>query len=152
LETSDLKEMIGYCGYSCHLCGARSKDPKTRQQLVDGWRKYFGHQNYTAENVQCDGCRSKGRHADQQCTVRPCAEEKGIKSCAVCDEFACAKIRPLLASREGLLCYGLPRIAGLTEDEYNLCMRQFEGLPNLIRIMVETGKAPAWWRCMPPKR
>ena len=50
------EEMIGYCGYSCHLCSARSDDPAVRQKLVDGWRRIFGHQQYTAENVKCDGC------------------------------------------------------------------------------------------------
>jgi len=35
---------IGYCGYNCHLCAARSDDPDVRQRLVDGWRKIFGHQ------------------------------------------------------------------------------------------------------------
>jgi hypothetical protein len=143
---SELSEMIGYCGYSCHLCAAQSKDPKTRQKLVDGWRKYFGHQNYTAENVQCDGCRSKGRHADQECKARPCAEKKGVKSCALCSAFPCDTLRPLIASREGLLLFCGTRAGGLTEDEYNLCMRQFESMPTLIRIMVENGKVPAWWR------
>ena len=53
--------MTGYCGYNCDLCAARSDDPAVRQKLVDGWRKLFGHQMYTAENVRCDGCRSDGR-------------------------------------------------------------------------------------------
>jgi hypothetical protein len=143
--------MIGYCGYSCHLCAARSKDPKTRQKMVDGWRKYFGHQNYTAENVQCDGCRNKGRHADKECKARPCAEEKGVTSCALCSDFPCDKIRPLLSSREGLLLFCGTRDTGVTEDEYNLCMRQFESMPTLIRIMAKNGKAPAWWPRAPQK-
>ena len=28
-----MQEMIGYCGYNCHLCAARSEDPAVRQQL-----------------------------------------------------------------------------------------------------------------------
>ena len=28
-----MKEMIGYCGYNCHLCAARSDDPALRQKL-----------------------------------------------------------------------------------------------------------------------
>ncbi len=46
-----MKEMIGYCGYNCHLCAARSNDPVLRQKMVDGWKRILGHQNYTAENV-----------------------------------------------------------------------------------------------------
>ncbi len=140
-----MKEMISYCGYSCHLCAARSEDPNIRQKLVDGWRRIFGHENYTADNVQCDGCLSDGKIADKQCEARPCAREKGIRSCVLCSEFPCKKVNQLLASREGLLLFCLPRTLSINEDEYNLCMRQFESMPNLIRILKEEGKAPAWW-------
>ena len=55
-----MKEMLGYCGYNCHLCAARSDDPVLRQKMIDGWKRILGHQNYTAENVCCDGCKSNG--------------------------------------------------------------------------------------------
>ena len=51
-------KLIGYCGYNCHLCAARSEDIVVRQKLVDAWRKYLGHKNYTAENVYCVGCKN----------------------------------------------------------------------------------------------
>ena len=44
-----MKKELSRCGYRCDLCAARSDDPEIRQKLVDGWYKYFGHQNYTAE-------------------------------------------------------------------------------------------------------
>jgi hypothetical protein len=139
-----MDEMIGYCGYNCHLCAARSDDPAVRQKLVDGWRKLFGHESYTAENVKCAGCRSDGPIADKQCQARPCAMERGVESCADCEEFPCEKVRHLLGAREGMLLLCYPRTASLTEEEYNLCMRQFDGMPNLVRRMVEIGKLPAW--------
>ena len=139
-----MEEMIGYCGYSCHLCAARSDDPALRQRLVDGWRKIFGHERYTAENVRCDGCRADGRLADLQCKARPCAIARGIESCALCDDFVCDKVGHLLASREGLLVYMRARMADVTEDEYVLCARQFESMPNLIRIMARAGRLPPW--------
>ncbi len=94
-----MEEMIGYCGYSCHLCAARSDDPAVRQRMVDGWRRIFGHQQYTAENVRCDGCRGDGRLADKACKARPCAREKGVESCACCDSFVCDKMGSLLGGR-----------------------------------------------------
>jgi hypothetical protein len=139
-----MQEMIGYCGYNCHLCAARSDDPAVRQKLVDGWRKILGHEHYTAENVRCDGCRSDGRIADKQCKARPCAIEKGVDSCAECDEFLCDKMRNLLCSREGLLVYMHKRFASVTDEEYDLCARQFESMPNLIRALVKAGKLPSW--------
>ena len=139
-----MDEMIGYCGYSCHLCAARSDDPKVRQKLVDGWRKIFGHENYTAENVRCDGCRADGRLADKQCKARPCAIERGVDSCAECDDFVCDKVRHLLAARDGMLAILHARLKTLTEEEYNLCMRQFDSMPNLVKLLVKAGKLPAW--------
>ena len=137
-----MDRMIGYCGYSCHLCAARSQDPQVRQQLVDGWRKIFGHENYTAENVQCDGCRQDGRLADKSCEARPCATERGVESCALCEEFICKKVRQLISSRDGMITFLHSRLGSLTEEEYNLCMRQFDSMPNLIRIMAKSGKLP----------
>lgn len=139
-----MEEMIGYCGYNCHLCAARSDDPAVRQKLVDGWRKLFGHEMYTAENVRCDGCRADGLLADKQCQARPCAVERGVDSCARCDDFICGKVRQLLASREGMIVFMHHKMADLTEEEYNLCVRQFESMPNLIRIMAEAGRLPPW--------
>ena len=139
-----MDEMIGYCGYNCGLCAARSDDPAVRQKLVDGWRRIFGHQHYTAENVRCDGCRGDGRIADQQCKARPCAREKKMTSCAQCAEFACDKVRNLLCSREGLLIFLRTVMKDVTEEEYELCVRQFESMPNLIKVMVKEGKLPAW--------
>jgi hypothetical protein len=49
-----------------------------------------------------------------------------------------------MGSKEGLLLYCYPRTADLTEEEYRLCMRQFAGMENLISIMVEHGRLPAW--------
>jgi hypothetical protein len=141
---NDTKKMIGYCGYNCHLCAARSDDPQIRQKLVDGWKRIFGHQHYTAENVLCDGCKSDGKVADKQCKARPCAREKGYEFCAQCDEFPCDKVRHLLASKEGLLIFCRPKDGGVTEEEYNLCMRQFDSMRNNVDQSVKAGKLPSW--------
>jgi hypothetical protein len=140
----DESEMIGYCGYNCHLCAARSDDVALRKRMVAGWRKYLGHQNYTTENVKCDGCLSDGVVADKECQARPCAKARGVANCAYCDAFPCEKMRHLIASREGMLVGGYPRTASITEEEYDLCLRQFESLPNLLRILAQLGKAPSW--------
>ena len=138
------EEMIGYCGYQCGQCAARLDDPEIRQKLVDGWRKIFGHDMYTAENVRCDGCRGNGRLADKQCQARPCAIERGLDSCAQCDDFVCDKVRVLFGSRQSMLVNGHKKLASLTREEYDLCMSQFDALPNLLRQLVKAGKLPDW--------
>jgi hypothetical protein len=139
-----MEEMIGYCGYNCHMCGARSDDPVVRERLVDGWRRIFGHQQYTAESVRCDGCRSDGRVADTGCAARPCAKSQKMDSCAFCDQFPCAKVRHLLGSREGLLIFCRPGDAHVSEAEYDLCMRQFNSMPNIVRLLASAGKLDPW--------
>jgi hypothetical protein len=143
-EVPIMTEMIGYCGYNCHLCAARSDDPAVRQRLVEGWRKIFGHEHYTAENVKCTGCPSDGRVADQQCQARPCAKQKGVESCAYCDEFPCDKMKHLMASRDGMLIWCCPSMSSATEGEYDLCVRQFESMPNLVKALASAGKLPSW--------
>lgn len=135
---------LAYCGYRCDRCAARSSDPAVRAQLVEGWRRIFGHQMYTVDNVLCVGCRNEGHHADTSCEARPCAMEKGVESCALCADFPCKKVGGLVSSREGLLVFCGSRCKDLSEEDYNLCMRQFDSLPELLRVMVEAGKLPAW--------
>ena len=106
-----MNPILNYCGYRCDLYAARSDDPAVRQKMVDGWRKYLGHEHYTAEIVRCDGCRSKGRVADQACQARPCAMERQVESCAYCDDFVCRKAGHLTSERLGMLyCGGLDRV------------------------------------------
>jgi hypothetical protein len=112
--------------------------------MVDGWRRIFGHQHYTADNVQCDGCRSTGRLADQECKARPCAIERGVQNCAYCEDFVCDKVSHLLGSREGMLISCRPRDGCVTEEEYELCMRQFDSMPNVVRMLVRAGKLAPW--------
>jgi hypothetical protein len=138
-----MEEMLGYCGYDCNLCAARSDDREVRQKLVDGWRRFFGHEKYTAENVRCDGCRADGRLADKECKARSCVRERDVESCAYCGDFPCDNLKPLMATREGMLIHCYPETASITAEEYNLCMRQFESMPNLLRLLVEAGKLPS---------
>jgi hypothetical protein len=136
-------KMIGYCGYNCHLCAARSDDINVRKKLVDAWRKYLGHQHYTAENVACEGCKSEGdKIADKLCKARPCAREKGLESCAQCNEFPCKKMSHLMGTTSGLLTFLAPKLKDITKEEFNLCIQQWNSMPNLVEKLVEEGKLP----------
>jgi len=126
-----LKEILARCGYRCDLYTARSDDPAVRQRLIGGWRKYFGHQNYTIENVRCDGCLIDGRLADKTCPVRPCVIERGLENCAYCDEYPCDKLKPLMYFK---------RFPDAPEEDYMLCMRMFASRPRLDAIRKALGK------------
>lgn len=104
--------------------------------MVDGWKKYFGYDFYTAENVRCDGCLENGRLADKSCRARPCAVERNLENCAQCDDFICDKLKPLLCSKEDLK----KRFGEIPEEDFNLCMRQFINMPVLLEIRKKSRK------------
>jgi hypothetical protein len=133
-----MAKMISRCGYRCDLCAARSDDAVLRQKLVDGWRKYLGHTEYTAENVRCDGCLEDGRLADKSCPIRPCTIEKGVENCAFCDEYPCDILKDFAGRREDFL----KRFPDISDDDYNLCLRQFESIPELIALRKAMGEDP----------
>jgi hypothetical protein len=138
-------KMIGYCGYNCYLCAARSDDINLRQKLVDAWRKYLGHEIYTAENVACEGCKSKGdKIADKNCKARPCAREKGLESCAQCNDFPCNKVKHLITTSISMLTHRASQFKDITEEEYDLSIQQWNSMPNLIRILVNEGRLPSF--------
>ncbi len=138
-------KMIGYCGYNCYLCAARSDDITLRQKMVNAWRKYLGHENYTAENVACDGCKSKGdKIADKNCKARPCAREKSLESCAQCDDFPCDNVKHLIGSSLAMLTYRSSQFKDITPEEFNLSVQQWNSMPNLIRTLVDEGKLPSF--------
>jgi hypothetical protein len=137
--------MIGYCGYNCYQCAARSEDVNVRERMVDGWRKYLGLKNYTAENAACEGCKGKGsKIADKTCKARPCALDKGLESCAQCSDFPCDKMKHLMGSLLGMLTQRAPIFKDITEEEFNLSIQQWNSLPNLIKVLVNEGKLPSF--------
>jgi hypothetical protein len=53
-------------------------------------------------------------------------------------------MRHLMASREGLLIFCRPKDGPVTSEDYDLCMRQFDSMPNLVRRLAEVGKLGSW--------
>ncbi|MFH0761233.1 MAG: DUF3795 domain-containing protein [Bacteroidota bacterium] len=137
---------IGYCGYRCDICPARSEDRNIRRKMVEGWKKLYGHTMYTEDNIPiakpCAGCKGKGEIADTSCQARPCAIEKGHVICADCDLFPCRKLQPLLADRQQLLLSVKGKDVSL--EEFRMSAMQFENIPVLLRRMAEKGKVPSW--------
>lgn len=99
-----MEELLSRCGYRCDLCLAYrpniEKNPANRQILSDGWFKYFGFR-IQPENIICDGCLSdQPKTIDQECTVRPCVNEKGLENCGSCDLYVCEKLKDRLVEFE----------------------------------------------------
>jgi len=43
-----------------------------------------------------------------------------------------------------LLIYRYPKTAEISEEEYNMCMAQWNSMPNLVEILTKAGKLPKW--------
>ncbi len=100
---------------------------------------------YTAENVACEGCKSKGdKIADKNCEARPCAREKRFDSCAQCNDFPCNKVKHLITTSISMLTFGASQLKDITEEEFNLSIQQWNSMPNLIKILIDEGRLPSF--------
>ena len=98
-----MNQDISYCGLSCQSCPIhlatietdQSKKDKMIQEIIRLCKTNYGIE-YTPEEINaCDGCKSgSGRlfHGCSSCIIRPCAMDRGFKSCADCEEYACDRL------------------------------------------------------------
>ncbi len=86
-----------YCGYTCpedckFLNGTLNNDEEMKKEAYKTWKlkERFGVE-YDSDKMICYGCKAEGKPEGfvvSQCTVRPCAMEKGYDACIQCKELA----------------------------------------------------------------
>lgn len=93
-----MKEMTAYCGLQCRECGAflatRDDDDRKREEVAELWSEQY-HADIKPEDINCEGCKSKGSCHFQYCDIceiRLCARKRKIANCAFCDEYPCGKL------------------------------------------------------------
>jgi len=94
----NMEKMIGFCGIVCSEClgflATQKDDNDERRKVAELWSKQF-NVDVKPEDVNCDGCLSEsGRligHC-KVCEIRKCGQDKRLKNCAYCDEYACEKL------------------------------------------------------------
>jgi len=52
----------------------------------------------------------------------------------------------LMAIEKGMFIFGYKKFGQISEEDYNLCMQQWNSVPNLYKILLEAGKLPEWLR------
>jgi hypothetical protein len=99
----DMKELTAYCGNLCAECPAyiatQADDAQALADVAAQWREEYDSPEITVEAVVCDGCTVESeRHCSwwHQCPVRACASERGVLTCAHCDEYVCEKLAPVI--------------------------------------------------------
>lgn len=93
-------EMTAYCGLDCEHCPAyvatQKDDMAELGRVAAEWNKDFGME-IPAESIICDGCKANARICAycSMCQVRSCGEERGIPTCAHCEEYVSGKLESL---------------------------------------------------------
>lgn len=86
--------MIAYCGLDCATCPAhlawKTDDDNLREKQAVEW----GSPKYplTAKDIDCVGCKVDARPKFKYCgacSVKTCANERGVETCAHCDDYGC---------------------------------------------------------------
>jgi len=98
----NMEKLIACCGLNCAVCDARiatmTDDDELRNQTAEKWRVQYGAPNITPEMINCTGCREEGAKFSHcaECEFRNCANSKGFKTCAECDQLeTCSLLKPL---------------------------------------------------------
>jgi hypothetical protein len=91
--------LIAPCGLDCAQCDAykmtQTNALEAQAELLAKWRIEYNAPDMTIAAVTCDGCLAGERHGGycSACPIRACALEKGLTSCAECDQYACEKLQ-----------------------------------------------------------
>jgi hypothetical protein len=84
--------LLGVCGLYCGACyHYRASLPDGKHLLQEALR-----QGRKVEGYCCQGCRSDRLYMHPgcaQCTIRACAEGKGILHCGLCPDLPCDQLR-----------------------------------------------------------
>ena len=86
-------DLMGCCGLDCERCDARiatlTNDNALREKTAALWTKLNGVP-IAPEMLNCTGCRMEGAKTPfcgKLCTIRSCAREKGLDTCADCAQM-----------------------------------------------------------------
>lgn len=96
---------LAYCGLVCEGCpiywATHEEDPERKERIIEEsvriLKEQFGVTKLTKEMTDCDGCSAGGRlfSGCADCTIRTCAVEKGLKTCAGCDDYPCSRLKTM---------------------------------------------------------
>jgi len=86
----------GYCGGCPDYLAYVNNDEKLKKKLAEEISKELS-MNVKPEDIGCLGCHGPiHRPWCASCSIQQCTEEKGILTCAFCDEFPCEKLENIM--------------------------------------------------------
>ena len=101
-------EMISYCGLDCSGCPAyqatQAGDMEELARVAKEWSEQF-KMEIPPESIVCDSCKTgEGARRSSYCSicgVRACAVERGVETCAHCEDYGCETLQGCPAFRAG---------------------------------------------------
>ncbi len=88
------QQTIAYCGLVCIDCPAylatQAGDHQKALETAELWSRHY-NLSIKVDDVWCDGCLVGGRKWSHcaECEIRTCAQKRGVKNCAHCDDYLC---------------------------------------------------------------
>ncbi|MBE0525753.1 MAG: DUF3795 domain-containing protein [Candidatus Thorarchaeota archaeon] len=88
------ESMMAYYGLDCAVCPAhlacKNNDDELRKKQAAEW----GSPEYqiTAAEINCVGCKVDAEPKFKfcaGCTIKSCASERGVETCAHCEDYGC---------------------------------------------------------------
>ncbi len=104
-----MEQFVARCGFRCDSCRAfegNNHSDDDRLRVSSAWSKYFGLK-IPPEKLRCNGCcaRESDGNAlpDPGCQIRSCVVDRGMKTCADCFDYPCAKIEARMNEIEDVM-------------------------------------------------
>jgi hypothetical protein len=97
-----MPDMVAYCGLDCRECDAykatRAGDQEWKQRLIKDWADRRAEN--APEDIECDGCKSAriSGYCRKLCSIRPCAMERHVDTCAECEDYQCDRLKEYLST------------------------------------------------------
>lgn len=93
-----MQRMVAPCGFICTECEAyratQANDADAIAAVAAEWSRRYGIA-FGAADIWCDGCSTlserTARHT-RECPVRPCAQGRGLATCANCADYPCRQL------------------------------------------------------------
>jgi hypothetical protein len=108
MEKTKVNEMIAYCGLDCQTCPIylvareknKEKQKEEKKEIVKLIKEHYGLDFKLEDITDCDGCRSETDSlfsACKDCSIRSCARERKLESCAHCENYICRTLEEFFA-------------------------------------------------------
>jgi hypothetical protein len=102
MEDRTMNEMLAYCGLDCNECKAfratQENDSEQKKELAKKWTGGLGAK-FKPEDINCNGCKSDviSGWCRKICKIRPCAEDRKVRTCAHCNDYPCEILKKFLS-------------------------------------------------------